>query len=171
MLYNFQRCLELLLVHEGGYSDHREDPGGVTMLGVTKTTYENYVGRSVSTSEMKSLNQELVAPIYKTRYWDKCQGDSLPSGVDLMVFDWAVNSGPRRASRALQKAVRSRADGAIGPNTLAAVARSNDHETIAEIYAQRNRFYRRLKTFPTFGRGWLRRSDETFQIATKMVEC
>ncbi len=139
------------------------------MRGVTKATYEDYIGRSVSIDAIKALTQEDVEPIYRSRYWDKVQGDSLPSGIDWMVFDWAVNSGPRRASQALQRAVGSRADGVIGPNTLDAVARCNDVETVDKIHAEREAFYRSLSTFPTFGRGWLRRAEETMEQATNLA--
>ena len=139
------------------------------MRGVTKATYEDYIGRSVSIDEIKALTQEDVEPIYRSRYWNKVQGDSLPSGVDWMVFDWAVNSGPRRASQALQRAVGSIADGAVGPNTLDAVARCNDVATIDKIHEEREAFYRSLRTFDVFGRGWLRRAEETLEQASNLA--
>ena len=170
MQINFPQCMTWLLQHEGGFSNHPEDPGGATMLGVTRATYEDYKGRAVTTDELKALTQEDVEPIYRTRYWDACQADSLPSGVDWMAFDWAVNSGPKRASQALQRAVGSRADGIVGPKTLDAVAKStNDLETIDKIHAQRESFYRSLSTFDVFGRGWLRRNDETMEQASNLA--
>ena len=33
---NFEKCLLLLLSHEGGFVNHPKDPGGMTNLGVTK---------------------------------------------------------------------------------------------------------------------------------------
>tara|TARA_R110000803_G_scaffold32727_9_gene71932 strand:- start:679 stop:1107 length:429 start_codon:yes stop_codon:yes gene_type:complete len=140
------------------------------MHGVTKRTFEDYIGFAVTIDELKAITQEDVEPIYKSRYWNKCQADSLPSGVDWMVFDWAVNSGPRRASQALQRAVGSRADGVIGPNTLDAVARRcNGLETIGKIHAERDNFYRSLPTFDVFGRGWLRRAEETLEQASNLA--
>ena len=169
MQINFPLCMRWLLQHEGGFSNHPEDPGGATMLGVTKATYEDYIGRSVTIDELKALTQEDVEPTYRTRYWNACQADSLPPGVDWMVFDWAVNSGPKRASQALQRAVGSRADGMIGPKTLDAVARCNDVATIGKMYEEREAFYRALTTFPTFGRGWLRRNDETMNQSISLA--
>ena len=71
MKNNFEKSLEMLLHHEGGFVNHPKDPGGVTNLGVTKAVYEKWVGREVSIEEMKDLTHEDVAPIYKKNYWDK----------------------------------------------------------------------------------------------------
>ena len=72
MQINFPLCMRWLLQHEGGFSNHPEDPGGATMLGVTKATYEDYIGRSVTIDELKALTQEDVEPTYRTRYWNAC---------------------------------------------------------------------------------------------------
>ena len=91
MLQNFEKSLEMLLKHEGGFVNHPRDPGGATNLGVTKAVYEAWVGRDVTIEEMKDLTHEDVAPIYKKNYWDRCRCDDLDSGLDWAVFDWAVN--------------------------------------------------------------------------------
>ena len=40
MKENFDECLKMLLVHEGGFINHPRDPGGITNLGVTKRVWE-----------------------------------------------------------------------------------------------------------------------------------
>ena len=115
MKENFDKCLEMLLHLEGGYVWHEEDPGGETNLGVTKKVYQDWGG----TKEMIDLTVEDVAPIYKKNYWDRCKCDELSSGLDWAVFDWAVNSGTRRVSKALQKACGAERYGVIGNKTLA----------------------------------------------------
>lgn len=169
MKANFDKCLEMVLKHEGGFVNHPKDPGGATNMGVTLATYEQWVGRSVTIEEMKNLAFEDVAPIYKENYWDKVRGDDLPSGVDWSVFDWAVNSGPGRAAKALQKIVMVGQDGAIGPITLAAVHNHDAKEVIEAMYHSRQRFYENLSTFETFGRGWTRRNKETLEAALGMA--
>ena len=79
---NFQKCLEMLLHHEGGFVNHPQDPGGMTNLGVTKAVYDKWIGREATKSDMMDLKPDDVAPIYKKNYWDKVRGDDLPSGVD-----------------------------------------------------------------------------------------
>ena len=89
---NFQLCLSYLLKSEGGFVNNPKDPGGMTNLGVTKATYEAYVGHEVDEATMRSLSPNDVALLYKRNYWDKVAANSLPAGVDYCVFDTAVNS-------------------------------------------------------------------------------
>ena len=166
---NFDQCLSMVLKHEGGFVDHPKDPGGATNMGVTLGTYEQWMGRSVTIAEMKALTVDDVAPIYRNRYWDRVRGDDLPSGVDWSVFDWAVNSGPSRSAKALQNIVMATCDGAIGPKTLAAVGDHKPDDLIHAMHHSRQRFYERLSTFDTFGRGWTRRNAETRETALLMA--
>ena len=169
MQSNYDKCLETILHHEGGYVNHPKDPGGETNLGVTKRVYEEHGG----TKDMKDLIVEDVAPIYKKGYWDKMKGDDLPGGLDLCVFDFGVNAGPGRSAKYLQTMIGTVADGGIGPNTLAKVAEYVDahgiESTIENFQAERQKYYESLSTFDTFGRGWTRRVDETTELAKKLV--
>ena len=169
MKQNFDKCLKMLLKHEGGFVNHPKDPGGMTNLGVTKAVYDRWIGANSTEQDMRNLTPEDVAPIYKKNYWDKVRGDDLPSGVDWCAFDWAVNSGSGRPARAIQRAVGATADGAIGPMTLRSVANSKPKEIIESVYNQRQSFYERLKTFETFGKGWTRRNKETLESAIEMI--
>ena len=168
MKAKFDKCLEMLLHHEGGYVWHPEDPGGETNLGVTRAVYEQWVGRQVMDGEMKTLTPDDVAPIYKKNYWDKVRGDDLPAGLDWAAFDWAVNSGAGRPAKAIQRCVGATQDGAIGPKTLAAIANKEPDKIIEYVHDIRQKFYERLKTFKTFGRGWTRRNTETLKAALAM---
>jgi len=169
MRQNFEHCLKMILKHEGGFVNHPDDPGGITNHGVTKKVYEKWVEREVSEQEMRDLTHEDVAPIYKKNYWDRLRADDLPSGVDWSCFDWGVNSGTSRAAKALQRIVGVEQDGGIGPMTLQAVAEVEPAEIIEQMHHMRDRFYRDLSTFDTFGRGWLRRNDETKEQALNLI--
>lgn len=163
---NFDECLKMLLHHEGGYVNHPSDPGGETNLGVTKKVYQEWGG----TKDMKDLTVEDVAPIYKKNYWDRCKCDDLESGVDWVVFDWAVNSGTGRSAKAIQKICGAAQDGAIGPKTLALIGTQNTQYVIEEFGKIRQDFYESLKTFDTFGKGWTRRNKETTAKALEMIQ-
>ena len=165
---NYDKCLETILHHEGGYVNHPEDPGGETNLGVTKRVYQEWGG----TKDMKDLTFDDVAPIYKKNYWDKMKCDDLPSGLDLCVFDFGVNAGPGRAAKYLQSLIGTVADGGIGPNTLAKLKEYTDKtgvkETITNYQNERQSYYEKLSTFKTFGRGWTRRVEETTKLALEL---
>ena len=169
MKENFDKCLEMLLSHEGGFVNHPEDPGGITNLGVTKKVYDEWTGRESTEQEMRDLTPDDVAPIYKKNYWDRVKGDSLPSGLDWACFDWAVNSGQGRPAKAVQRAVGATQDGAIGPQTLGLIMEKDPEEIINYVYGVRQDFYKSLKTFETFGRGWTRRNKETLHQALEMI--
>jgi lysozyme family protein len=171
MQSNFETCLALMLAHEGGFVNHPQDPGGMTNLGVTKRVWEEWVGHEVDEKQMRALTHEMVAPLYKRKYWDACRADDLVAGVDYVVFDVAVNSGPGRAVKFLQSCVGVTADGGFGPATLAAVKKSEeDPARLIEMYcARRLEFLQSLKTFETFGKGWSRRVQEVKDKALKML--
>ena len=157
MKHNWDEAIKHILKWEGGYVNHKDDPGGRTNLGVTQRVWEEWTGKPATEEDMRGLTIEMVSPLYKKRYWDAVRGDDLPSGVDLFVFDCAVNAGVGRASRFLQQAVGVVADGAIGPKTLEAVTKMPADEIIDKFYDLREAHYKSLPTFATFGKGWMNR--------------
>jgi len=169
MQSNFETCLALMLDHEGGYVDHPKDPGGRTNHGVTQRVWEEWVGHEVDEKQMRALTHEMVAPLYKRKYWDAVRADDLVAGVDYCVFDVAVNSGPGRAIKFLQSSVGVTADGGFGPATLAAVTKEDPTRLIEMYCAKRLEFLQSLKTFETFGKGWSRRVAEVKDKALKML--
>lgn len=171
--HNYEKCLDLVLEHEGGYVNHPRDPGGATNMGITLRTWESWTGSPATPDDIKALTVEDVKPVYKSRYWDRVSGPALPDGVDLMVFDFAVNSGVRRSAKYLQFAVGAKPDGMIGPMTLKAVDEYIDHygnyRLIRNLRDMRVRFLRKLRTYDTFGRGWMRRVEKTTAFATALL--
>jgi len=118
---------------------------------------------------MRSLTKELVAPLYKSRYWDAVHGDQLPSGADYLAFDFAVNAGSFRCVKTIQRALNITADGIIGPVTLKAIQDTNAADFINNFSAAKETFYRGLTNFPTFGKGWLNRVAESKKAAEEMI--
>ena len=166
---NFSQCFALVLKHEGGYVDNPADPGGATNLGCTKAVWEQYIGRSVTKDDIKALTPNDVMPLYKVKYWDTIKGDDLPEGVDYAVFDFAINSGPSRAAKALQSVLSVTVDGQIGSATLRALETANPREVATAVCEARLAFLQSLPTYGTFGKGWSRRVAEVEQTAFNMV--
>lgn len=150
---NFDTAFERLIGHEGGYSNHPDDPGGETMWGVTAAVARanGYAG------PMRSYPRELAKALYRSLYWDKVKADSMPFPVAFQVFDAAVNHGTGQAAKFLQRAAGVVDDGIIGPKTLAAVAARDAAAILLLFNAEREQFYTDLKTWPSFGKGWSRR--------------
>jgi lysozyme family protein len=159
MTKNFRDCLELVLKHEGGYVNHPSDPGGMTNLGVTKKVWEDWVGHPVTEKDMRELTPALVGPMYEMKYWRTSYCEKLPRGLDLLVFSMAVNAGSGRSVKLLQDSIGVVADGVIGPKTMAKINEANVEALIDKFSEARTAFYKGLKTFPVFGKGWLNRTN------------
>ena len=174
MKANFDTWLSNVLIHEGGYVDHPDDPGGPTNKGITIGTLKR-LGIDVDgdgdsdIADLKKLRREDVARVYRLFYWDAVRADLLPSGVDTAVADFAVNSGPSRAAKHLQSALGVAADGDIGPKTIEAASRANSVDVIRRVTESRMEFLRGLRTFKTFGKGWTRRVMEVQSVATMLA--
>lgn len=170
----FPQCLATALGEEGGYTNNPKDPGGVTNLGVTLTNWQHWLGKPVTPDDMHHLTPSAVAPFYRALYWQSASCDKLPAGLSLCVFDFAVNGGPGRAVIELQHTVGSPADGHAGVNTLLDtqkfVAAVGIAGAIKSYQLRRSAFYRSLPLFPTFGKGWLARTDRITSKALEMVK-
>lgn len=175
MINNFQKSLEHILKAEGGFTDDPRDPGnhladgraGCTNMGVTQTAWEEFVGHNVSTSDMKNLTKEQVGEFYKKRYWDRVQADALPIGIDFLAASFAINAGTGTSSKLMQKCINAVPDGAIGPRTLQAIAGYDPKELIEKFSQAKTEYYKGLKLFPIYGKGWLNRveSEKTKALA------
>lgn len=157
------RALSIVLKHEGGYVNHPADPGGETNFGITKRVAAEHG----YTGDMRTIPVSLVETIYRKSYWNRVLGDELPWPIALVTFDAAVNSGVKRASEWLQKSVGASVDGVIGQGTLAKVEASDPAQVARAFTATRLAFLKSLKTWPTFGKGWERRVNETLAEALK----
>lgn len=166
---NFKKSLALVLKHEGGWSDHAADPGGATMKGVTLASFRKYVKPSGTKTDLRNITDDQLATVYRRHYWDAVSGAELPDGVDYAIFDFAVNSGPSRAAKYLQKVAGAPQDGRIGPATLKAVRAKMHATVIHELCDDRMAFLKRLDTWPTFGKGWSRRVTDVRTEALRMA--
>ncbi|TIS04249.1 MAG: N-acetylmuramidase, partial [Mesorhizobium sp.] len=145
-----KEALARVLVHEGGYVNHPADPGGPTNKGVTQRIYDAYrKGKGLATRSVKGITSLEVFDIYDRQYWDAVKADQLPAGVDYVVFDGAVNSGPGQSIKWLQGALgplyKGSIDGVMGVGTLAAVSAVNNYDALIDrICDQRLNFLRHL---------------------------
>lgn len=165
MRENFDKSFELLIGHEGGFQADRRDRGnwttGVIGKGELKGTKFGVSAMSYPNLDIKNLTLAQAKDIYLRDFWNAVRADELPSGVDYLVFDAAVNHGPAQAIRFLQIAAGAGVDGKFGPQTLAAVKRRDSLRLIEEFGAQRQMFWTRISTWKHYGLGWTRRGYES----------
>ena len=174
MKSNFPVAVGRVLRHEGGFVNHPRDPAGATNKGITFAALTRLLGRVATLADIKNVSDIQAITIYQSQYWDRVKGNELPSGLDYAVFDFAVNSGPDRAIKMLQRMVGAEPDGSIGPKTLAAVedyvSRETAEKAIKEYQAQRLHYLQALPHFDAFGKGWTRRVADVLDDAVIMAK-
>jgi len=163
----FNECLNFVLEVEGGYCNDPSDSGGATNCGITQSVYDEYRVRTGRNRQpVVGIGADEVADIYRVRYWQSVRADQLPRAVDLVVFDAAVNHGPRQAILFLQRAVGADDDGVIGPNTIAEVQHDvrNGIDVADAVIVSRREFYKMLVARKPsqikFLKGWMNRLDK-----------
>lgn len=168
---NFGACLAFVLAQEGGFVDLPDDNGRATNKGITLRTLQSYQ-HGATVEDLKTIPDSTVSGIYQNGYWWPIDGDSLPAGVDLSMFDFAVNSGPRRAIMELQLVLGlpgDDVDGKMGPVTWGHVYGRQPTDLITKLGAQQAKYYRSLPTFHEFGRGWLARNERRIKAALVLL--
>lgn len=169
----------IILKHEGGFVNHKSDRGGATNHGITIGTYSKWLGRPATVDEVRAMTEETAREIYETRYLTGPRIHLLPDPPQTLVLDMAVNHGPRRAIKLLQRTVNLAGfgtlsvDGINGPGTRRHVGRAADamgaylQDALVE---ERIKFYHRIvernESQRVFLRGWLRRAN-SFRLVTE----
>jgi lysozyme family protein len=147
---DFSRCIDPILAEEGGSSNHPDDPGGLTKYGISQ--------RSYPTLDIAALTIDNAKEIYRRDYWQLIHCDQFPSGLDLILLDCAINQGPYTAIKLLQRALRIKEDGLVGPETLNAAEVAMPDVLDAFIAERALRYANHANaSLATFGRGWFRR--------------
>lgn len=159
---NWPASIKAVLASEGGYVNDPRDPGGETRYGISKRSYPDV--------DIKDLTPAAAEAIYERDYWNKIDGDALPTGVDYAVLDFAVNSGVGTAVKALQGVCGVAQDGIIGPQTLHAVSVSSAPNIISQLCDRRMAMLQSLPTWKTFGKGWTNRIVSVKLLATQMAK-
>jgi len=151
---DFDRAFPIVWRRENGgdtiaVSNNPKDPGAYTRGGVALNRHPE-----LTRARLDAMTKADFAGFYKANYWTPNSCDSLPWPLNLVVFDGCVNAGSEGAE-ALQAVLGVKADGDIGPITLAAVSKRNPLDLALRTCVKRDEYYRTLKTFPVFGTGWL----------------
>ena len=159
---NFDKAVQKVLAHEGGYVWHPLDTGGETNLGITRKTLEKYLGYPAGPDAMKNLSRGNAIEIYKSLYWDEVRGDDIKNyGVAFIMFDQAVNRGPRNSIIQAQKAMDIYPDGYLSDEMILRMNNTASAKLIPRLIDESEAAYRRIvernPSQEVFLAGWLKR--------------
>lgn len=126
------------------YTNDPADRGGPTKWGITQKAWSDHRGREVSEQDMQDITEAQARDFYEELYVIGPKFHQLPEKLIELVVDSGVNSGPRAASKWVQRAVGAKQDGWIGPATLQLVWDQNHLTTFLRVVAYRTKLYGRL---------------------------
>ena len=149
----FSDIIKGVFVSEGGYVNDPDDLGGETRYGISKRAFPN--------EDIKHLSKERATELYR-QLWEKKGYDKLENkAVAAQMFDMGINAGDSRAIKMAQRLLGVKADGVMGPVTLAALNDAGD-EFVDAYKGARADYYRRISKYRNnkkYLNGWLKRIE------------
>lgn len=173
MKQNYKWCIDRIIKkYEGGYSNHPNDPGGPTMFGITYIDLAEYLGvdKSKTYGMMQHMMLSTAEAIYAKKYATASRFDDLPSGVDMCILDYSINSGIGRSPRVLQAILGLPQSKYMNDATMFAAQKVDPLQLIDRICDERLHFMHGLRGWPTFGAGWGTRVADLRTTAKSLVK-
>lgn len=138
------QIINRILDREGEkYTNDPDDDGGPTKWGVTLVAYRDFLGDPTATAEdVKAITRSTAANVFRS---DFIEGFGFERVHDDLLYeillDCSVNHGPRNAVIILQRAVRTRQDGSLGPVTAGHTNEIVHADLITKVLLVRAKFY------------------------------
>lgn len=178
----FDDAVRGVLHQEGFFSNDPDDPGGITVWGIS-LRFARRIGDmnpdtipdldlngdgKIDAIDIRLMTPQSAVKIYKEVFWDPYPYGRLPGVVSAKVFSLAVNTGPHQAHILLQRACRACSDdrliedGILGLNTLRVAKGCYQPALLAALRSEAAGFYRLVaKKNPKsrkYLNGWLNRA-------------
>ena len=167
----FNTAFHRVFTNEGRFQNDTKDRGnwtsGVVGMGKLKGTKFGISAMSYPELDIINLTLSEAKAIYKEEWWDKLCMNQFHPAVQYQLFDSAINHGMYITNRILQITVGAKADGIIGPQTIAAVKRKEVNDLLMGFLSERLMFMTNIRTWDYYGKGWARRIAHNLKLATK----
>jgi lysozyme family protein len=165
----FDTAFERSLNSEGVFQDDHEDRGNWTSgkigVGELKGTKFGISAMTYPHLDIKNLTAEQAKEIYYEDWWLKFGMEQFHPAMQYQMFDAAINHGMYNATRIVQRAVKEKSDGIIGPRTLGSVRNTDLNDLLMQFLAERLIFMTDSRTWGRYGRGWARRIAHNLKFA------
>ncbi len=171
MSERFDKFAAITLKHEGGYVNDPADVGGETNFGISRKFLDR---KGFPDEDIKGMTLERAKYFYKEFFWSDYIDIIDNDLTALMLFDFGVNAGWKRAAKCLQKAVGTNPDGLIGPITLAAVQQLSPNMTQRKFLREIMLYYvglaqKKRSTYIKFLRNWTLRAFGNFTLEKNQI--
>lgn len=158
---NFDIYAPILRSWEGGFVNDPSDAGGATNCGVTLETYKAIINPNATIQDLKNMTDAQWRKIMKCSYWDKCLADQIKDQSVAEIFvDWCINSGLGMI-RKVQGIIGTKADGIMGPMSIAALNKTDARRLHYSIKSARAEHYdtcvKNRSANLKFYDGWMKR--------------
>lgn len=166
---SIEKYIATIIEREGGYVDHPADRGGPTKFGITLKTLRDFrMPASTTAKDVEDLSPEEAYQIYKQNYLVKPGIHNIADyGLQALMLDTAVHSGPGRAIKILQQALGIKDDGIIGSVTIQCANALEPSILRRKYLSSRIRYIGGIITSdPTqavFARGWMNRCGDLLE--------
>ena len=163
----FKKCIEVILISEGGFTLNPVDSGnwtGPNCTGELKGTKYGIAARFFPHLDIKNLTVEQARRIYFEKYYLRMNLQGIHDELAvLQMFDFGINAGKGIAIRTAQRIVNVKADGLCGQITTEAI---NHFPNFSAAYIQRRlEYYKKLvdqkPQYKIFYKGWTNRVFHT----------
>lgn len=176
----FERAIDVVLAHEGGFVNNPNDPGGATNYGISIRFLQQLPvmmgdldhDGDIDVQDIRNMMVGDAKRIYKQFWWDKFRySDIKDQTIATKVFDFAVNMGAKRAHILLQRTLnnlyglRLTVDGVLGNATISVVNAVSDlqEQQLLNAYCDEAwKFYKKLMIdnpkLKVFAKGWRNRA-------------
>jgi lysozyme family protein len=165
---DFSKAIKVVLDHEGGYVNDKDDPGGETNYGLSCRFLVTLDPWWAHDWRIAHMTKPEATAIYLDHWWNPGHyGEITDTTLATKVFDMAVNMGAKQAVKLVQRALtdagtQTTDDGMLGPVTIAALNAVNLETILNKIIARQIDFYRDLAThkpvLAKFLPGWSKRA-------------
>ena len=171
----FQYAIRVVLEHEGGLSNDKADPGGITRYGISlrfiKAEKLDINGDGIiSKDDIIDLTKVKADTIYYKYFWNKYRFNEIYNEIiATKAFDMAVNSGPSQSTKLLKKAINKviseplSIDSTLDDETIDIINNIDCERLHRAMIAVEKDFYLQLikehPAFVEFKNGWLKRAS------------